>query len=385
MEPPKTVMILGGGLGGVVVARELRKRLPKHHRVVLIDREQHNVFAPSLPWLMVGLRDAATITRPLARLSRKGIEVRCGNVEGIDPVERIVTVSGERLHADYLVLALGAELSSDAIPGLAEAGHNFYSLAGAEAFCHALGSFRSGRVVVLTATPVYKCPAAPYEAAMLVAHACRARGLDEASRVDLYAAEEGPIMIAGPAVSAGVKQMVAMHGVTYHPDHQVTSVDPKTRRLNFANGAQVEFDLLAYVPPHLVPGVVRESGMATEGGWVAVDRHTLETRFPRVFAIGDVVSIPLTMGRSLPKAGVFAYGQAQVVARNIAQAIHGGSARARFDGHGECFIEVGGGSAGFGGGDFYAEPAPAVTVHRPGWHWHLAKVLLEKQWLYGRL
>ena len=193
------------------------------------------------------------------------------------------------------------------------------------------------------------------------------------------------MLVAGPDVSAGVKQMLAMHGVTYHPDYQLTSVDPTAKRLNFANGAHVGFDLLAYVPPHRVPVVVRESGLVGEGGWVSVDRHTLETRFPGVFAIGDVVSIPLALGKPLPKAGVFAHGEAEVVARNIARAITGKGSPARFDGHGECFIEVGGGSAGFGGGDFYAEPKPVVKLHGPGWHFHMAKVLLEKLWLHGRL
>ncbi len=381
----KCVIVLGGGISGVVAARELRRRLPRPHRVVLIDRELEHLFAPSLLWLMVGLRCAPDIKRPLAGLARKGIVVRCGDVESINPEDRIVTVSGEALEADYIVVALGAELVPDAVPGLAEAGHNFYTLGGAESFRRALGSLTSGRIVVLTAAPAYKCPAAPYEAAMLIAHECRRRGIRDEVQIDFYAAESGPMLVAGSDVSAGVKQMLAMHGVTYHPDHQLTSVDPSARRLNFANGAHVPFDLLAFVPPHRVPSVVREAGMVGESGWVSVDRHNLETRFPGVFAIGDVVSIPLAMGKPLPKAGVFAHGEAEVVARNIARAITGKGTQARFDGHGDCFIEVGGGSAGFGGGDFYAEPKPVVKLRAPGPHWHLAKVLLEKLWLHGRL
>jgi len=112
-------------------------------------------------------------------------------------------------------------------------------------------------------------------------------------------------------------------------------------------------------------------------GWVSVDRYTLETGFPRVYALGDVVSIPLTVGKPLPKAGVFAHGEGEVVARNIARAITGAGAAARFDGHGECFIEIGGGKAGFGSGNFYAEPKPMVTLRGPGWRWHIAKVLFE--------
>jgi sulfide:quinone oxidoreductase len=191
--------------------------------------------------------------------------------------------------------------------------------------------------------------------------------------------------VAGPEMSGAVNQLLEAKSIPYYPEHQVKAVDAAGRRLEFANGAQVDFDVLAYAPPHRAPRVVRESALAGETGWVSVDRHTLETRFPGVYAIGDVVSIPLKLGKPLPKAGVFAHGQAVVVAKNIAATIAGGNAAARFNGHGECFVEIGDGKAGFGGGDFYAEPKPNVTVRAPSWRWHLGKVLFEKSWLYLKL
>ncbi len=385
MSARKTIVILGGGVGGVVAARALRKLLPREHRVVLVDREREHLFAPSLLWLMVGDRDAASIKRPLKGLERKGIEVRLGEVEKIDPEARRVTVAGEALDADYLIVTLGAELAPELVPGLTDAGHNFYTLAGAESLRAALEATRKGRIVVLTAAPAYKCPAAPYEGALLIDAYLRKRGLREAVTIDVYAAEPGPMGVAGPEMSGAVKQLLEARGIPYHPEHQVTSVDAAARRLAFANGAAADFDLLAYVPPHRAPRVVRESPMASETGWVSVDRHTLETRFPGVYALGDVVSIPLKLGKPLPKAGVFAHGQAEVVAKNIAAAVLGRGATERFNGHGECFLETGNGEAGLGGGDFYAEPKPTVKVRTPSWRWHLGKVLFEKSWLYTKL
>lgn len=136
---------------------------------------------------------------------------------------------------------------------------------------------------------------------------------------------------------------------------------------------------------HRPPRVVRDSGLAAESGWVSVDRHTLETRFPAVYAIGDVVAIPLTLGKPLPKAGVFAHAEAEVVAKNIARIVTGQGAPQRFEGYGECFIEIGDGKAGWGGGNFYAEPKPEVALRMPSWRWHMGKVLFEKSWLYTKL
>lgn len=385
MSDAKTILILGGGVGGLVAARALRKRLPRRHRVVLVDRERDHVFAPSLLWLMVGQRQARSIQRPLERLRRKGIEVRLGEIEQIDPARRAVRVSGEELTADYVVVSLGAELAPESVPGLAQVGHNFYTLAGAESLRDALASLHRGRVVVLTAAPAYKCPAAPYEAALLIDGYLRKHGRRDGATVDVYAAEPGPMGVAGPEMSAAVKELLAGRSIPYHPEHQVTRVDVDARRLMFANGADAAFDLLAYVPPHRAPRVIRDSPLAGDTGWIAVDRHTLETRFPGVFAIGDVVSIPLAVGKPLPKAGVFAHGEAEVVAANIAAAIAGRTPGERFDGHGKCFIETGDGKAGFGGGDFYAEPKPIVTVHPPGRRWHLGKVLFEQSWLHTKL
>ncbi|MBI2568162.1 MAG: hypothetical protein HYV63_14125 [Candidatus Schekmanbacteria bacterium] len=206
----QTILVLGGGAGAVVTAVELRKTLAKNHRIVLVDREERHVFAPSLLWLMTGDRTAEKISRPLDRLARRGIEVERGEITSIDPVSRRVEVNGRVLEGSFLVVSLGAE---------------------------------------------------------------------------------------------------------------------------------------------------------------------------RVYAIGDVTGIPLKAGKPLPKAGVFAHRQASVVARNITQAITGRGETTSFDGHGECFVEVGDGRAGFGSGTFYAEPAPVVRMHRPGLRWHWGKVLFEKYWL----
>ena len=373
----RTVLVLGGGVGGVVAAHRLRRRLRSDDRVVIVDREAQHLFQPSLLWVVTGRRTPREIQRPLDRLARRGIEVLRGEITALDPERRRALVNGSEITADALVISLGADLDPGAIPGLAAGGHNLYSLDGALAIRDALAGSPGHRVVVLTAAPAYKCPAAPYEAAMLVNDIVRRRG----GAVTIYAAEPGPMATAGPEMSKAVRAMVEGSGIAYHPDHQVASVNAPDRVLNFANGASAGYDLLIYVPPHRAPAVLREAGLVAGTGWVAVDPHTLATPASGVFAIGDATGIPIPSGKLLPKAGVFANRQAEVVAENLAATWAGSEPRHRFDGVGACFIETGGGRAGYGSGDFYAAPMPRMRLRAPARRWHWGKVLFEKQWL----
>lgn len=382
MAQGKTILILGGGIGGIVAASRLRKSLSREHRVVLIEREEQCVFAPSFLWLMVGLRTRDKIFRSFDWLKQQGVERVRGEITRIDPTRREVEVNGLVLTGDYLVLALGAEFAPETIPGLTEAGHNFYSLEGAETLREARLGFRQGRMVILVSAVPFKCPAAPYEAAMLLEYDCRKRKLRDGIAIDVYTPEPGPMPVAGPEVSRQVRQMVEDKGIGYHPEHAVTRVEADARRIHFANGSTAEYGLLAYVPPHRAPRVVKEAGLTGESGWIPVDRHTLETRFPGVYALGDVAGVMLPMGKPLPKAGVFAHGEAEVVAANLIHAITGKGEPQRFDGHGECFLEVGDGKAGFGSGNFYAEPTPQVKLRPPSLALHLGKVAFEKFWLF---
>lgn len=376
---PKTILVLGAGIGGTTVATRLRRMLPAEHRVIVAEREASRPYQSSLLWLMNGSRSLASISRPLSRLARRGIEVVAGEVESIDPRGRSVTIAGCEITADYIVIALGAELAPEVVPGLAGAGYNLYTAAGAEGLRQVLPDFSQGRLAVLVASLPFKCPAAPYEAALLLEAQLRRSGVRDRVEIDIHTPEPGPMPSAGPEVSAQVRQMVESRGIRLHSGQAVTSVE--AGQLHFSDGSSAAFDLLAYVPPHRAPAVVREAGLCGESGWIPVDRHSLETTHPGVFAIGDVTTIPLAIGKPLPKAGVFAHNQAEVVAANIAAAILGRPGQRVFDGHGACFLEVGEGRAGFGGGNFYAEPQPEVRLRQPSVLFHLYKIAYEQYWL----
>ena len=377
----RTVVVLGGGSGGIVVARRLRRLLDRSDRVVIIEREATYRFAPSFLWVMTGARRPEQVGRDLARLGRHGIEVHRAEILEIDPEHRRIKTSEAELGYDALVVSLGAELAPDALPGFAEGAHNIYTLEGALHAGAALRRFEGGNVVVLVSRLPYKCPAAPYETALLAEAMLRRRGVRDRSRIDVYTPELLPMPTAGPVLGEALRGMLEERGIGFHPENSVERVDPKGGQIFLAGGERVMCDLLLGVPPHRAPQVVRDSALAGETGFVPVDPATLATTVEGVYAIGDVTTIPIAGGKFLPKAGVFAHAEAEVVAERVAAELGGRTSSATFDGRGACFVELGDGRAAYATGDFYAGEAPEVHLRRPGRRWHLAKVAFEKYWL----
>lgn len=381
----RTVLVLGGGVGGLVTANELRRRLHPADRVVVIERERQHLFQPSLLWMMVGRRRRDQIERPLHELLAPRVELVEAEVMSIEPAARRIDTTAGVFSGDALVVALGAEPDRDAVHGYREAALDFFSPDGAAACARALDSFEGGRVVVTVAALPYKCPAAPYEAALLLDDELRRRGLRARSEIDVYSPEPAPMPVAGPAMGAAVVDLMSAKGIRFHPGNRVERFEPDSHEVVLADGSRVGYDLLAGVPPHRAPAVVRESELAGDTGWVPVDRETLETRHEGVHAIGDVTTITLANGKPLPRAGVFAHGEALVVAREIVAALAGRPAAEAFDGAGYCWVEAGAGRAAFATGGFFAEPDPTLALRAPGRSWHAGKVLLERSWIGGRL
>lgn len=383
----KKIVILGGGVGGIVVANELRHKLPHEHKVVLVEKNSEHAFAPSFLWLMTGDRQADKITKPTHTLVRSGVEVIHAEVTGIDIPNRRITTTAQPLSFDYLIVALGAELAPELIPGLTESAFSFYTFEETRRLQQALAKFSGGDIALVVSALPYKCPGAPHEAAMLIADFFRREGLQNKVAVHLYTPEPQPMPVAGPQLGEAVKQMLTSKGIAFHPLHKLISVDSQNSTLSFDGKESARYDLLIAIPPHRGPRIVREAGLTNEAGWVPVDRSTLRTKYENVYAIGDITAISI-LGRwkpdvpmMLPKAGVFAHVQAEVVAHRIVDEISGIIPKSEFCGGGYCMLEAGEGLAGFAFGDFFAEPSPRLELRNIGRAWHLGKVLFEQWWL----
>lgn len=374
----KRVLILGGGLGGLMAASHLRRLLPREHDVVVVEKKETFSLCMMNLWLMTGERDSPQEgERELAELAKKGIEWVRGEVETLDPSGRTVQTSAGTLDADYLIVALGAERVPQAVPGFVEAALNLYEADGALNIREALADFRGGRIVVLVSRTPFSCPSAPYEAAFLIDDLLRKRGVRERAEVAVYTPEDQPMPVAGPAIGGALVQMLGERGIEYHWEQIPMKIDPSSRRVLFEL-EDTSFDLLVGVPPHTAPRPLRESGLLDASGWVPVDPTSLQTRYAGVFAIGDVTAIRLPIGMFLPKVGVFADGQARVVAENIAAEIGGGTETSQFNGYGFCYVEVGGGMAAYGAGNFYGLPGPRVTLEPPAERFRKEKEEIER-------
>jgi sulfide:quinone oxidoreductase len=356
------------------------------HRILVIERSATFSLGLSNLGLMNGERESVRqIQRDMAKLKRPGIEWIHAEVRGVDPEARTVETDAGTFFGDYLVLALGAELAPESIAGFAESAFNLYEADEAAALHDELERFEGGRIVVLVAGAPYRCPAAPYEAAMLVEAWTRDNGIRDQVEIDLYTPESIPMAVAGPAVGQALCSMMDDRRIVHHFDRQVTGIDKASRTLQFKE-EEATYDLLIGIPPHRAPPVLKQAGLIDASGYVPVhpqtlellsDPDTLEVHYPGVYAIGDVAAIRLLNSMLLPKAGVFAEGEAQVVAASIAAHINDESRPGVYDGHGFCYVDVGDGLAAYGAGNFYAYPGPRVILQDPSAEGRRAKLEYE--------
>ncbi len=372
----KRIVILGGGFGGITAALALRQALGPEHAVTLVDRRGEFLMGLRKLWMLVGRATRREGTRPLEALAGRGVQVRRAAVRAIDVRARTVTTDEGALPFDYLVVALGAEPRPDLIPGWSPAACNLYDADDVERIAPRIRGLREGRVHVAVLGVPYKCPPAPYEAALLLDDLFRRRGLRDGMEIQTSTVQPMSLPVAGPAACAQVEGQLARQGVGFAPNRRPLRLEGTA--VVYDSG-RVEADVLLAVPPHRPPAVVADSGLALRGEWIQVDPGTLRTSVDGIFAVGDVVDIPLATGMALPKAGVFAEQQAQVVAGQIAAEIAGTGSWAPFAGEGYCFIEVGGEQAAMVRGNFYASPAPQLEVTPPSAEAYRQKVEFERE------
>ena len=353
----KRVLILGGGFGGIATARRLKQKLGSEVQVVLVDRRETFMVGFRKSWALVGESTLEEGQKPINRLEGLGVQVLHDPVRVIEPKERAAYIADQRIDADALVIALGAELNTSAIQGFSEHTFNVYDPNDIPRAAEALNNFNGERLVIGIFGAPYKCPPAPYEMALLINDKLKARRLK--AKITVFTPQPMSLPVLGSVGCDLIESRLADNGIEFLPNHKSTGIE--AGGVVFAN-KRIPYDLLLGVPPHRPPAPVRESGLVGQSGWVEVNKHTLETSFPDVYAIGDVTQIMLANGKPLPKAGLFAEQMGEIVAERIASGFSGEEPTATFKGEGGCYLEVGGGQAMMVRGNFLAEPEPEVML-----------------------
>lgn len=377
----KTIVILGGGMGGIVAARDLRKHLGNDHRIILIDKNTFHTFQPSYLWITIGWRTPAAITKPFSALQNYGIEFLNACVLNIDIDLKKVETDRGYVSYDYLVVALGAEIETPFIFNPQTAVYTFYTFEQAVELSKIIPTFDGGTIAIVLSDINYKYPLAPYDAALLISSFYSKRGRTDI-HMKIFSPEPIPFPCAGSENSRHINSILHQHNIEFFANHKMNQLDIASKKIVFSNSNSASYDLLIGIPSYKASDVLSKSKLSDASNWIRVDKHSLQTIHPQIWSIGDNTIIELSNGYTLPKAGIFANNQAEIVAFNIAQEINGNAQRKMFSGYGFFFIETGSGRASYLHGNFFTEPNPSLSWIEPNVTLHWGKVVLEKYWLW---
>ena len=347
------VVVLGAGFGGLEITTILSERMGDRLDLTLIDKSDSFYFGFSKLDIIFGRRPAKSVKISYDRIVKPGVIFRQESITAIDPITRRISTQSGTYDADVLVIALGADYNISATPGLSEAGNEFYSFHGAERLRKMLPTFKKGNAIVGVAGFPFKCPPAPSEVALLLDEYLTRHGVRKNCSISLVVPFELPVP---PSYGTSKALLKSFHEkkIKYVPEMMVGSIDPAHKLVVLDDGSELPFDLFLGIPEHCVPKVVEESGMVFDE-WIPVDKNNLKTRFPNVYAIGDVTSV------GTPKAGIFAEGAARIAAESIIAGYNGYELSQGYDGAGSCYVEFGEGKVGRVDVDFFSNPNPTGT------------------------
>ncbi len=388
----KKILILGGGFGGLCISNILRQNLDATNEIIVIDKKDYFMMGLTNLWVLDGRRTLEDSRIPLSNLESKDIKYIHDIVIMIDVKSKIIKTLNHRvpINYDFLVIALGSELTTDVIPGFNKYnGFNLYDEENIPCLRKKILSLEKGRIAIAIMGIPYKCPPAPYESAFIIDKLLRNNvNRREKIEIDIYFPSKVPLPVAGEQPNSDLISLLKRQDINMFPNFSLEKVD--SNYLQFNNKQKKDYNILIGIPLHFLPSVLSTSGLVEkEGSWIPVDKFTLKTKFSDVFAIGDVTEIKINDAVSLPKAGIFAEGQARSVASQIINKIITNTEESnnivKFDGTGFCFMDTGNEKAGFIDTNFYNKDGPITILKEPSIQYYEQKISFEsqriKEWL----
>ena len=334
----KKVVILGGGVGGTIVANQVARQMNSDIKkgtlevTVITDSEQH-VYQPMFLYVAFDQVIPGEAKKPEREILDRHIKMVVGSADRVDQDKKTVMMTdGTAVPYDYLVIATGSRPAPEQVAGLPEGGHLFYTEEGALKLRQALHDFEGGRIVITVGVP-HKCPVAPLEFTFMLKDWLQAKGLGQKTEI-VYTYPIGRLHSLEPvarwAAPVFEDQKIESH-IFFNPEQ----VDPAKKTITSLEGETLDYDLLVAIPPHTGQDVIGRSALGDAGKWIPTERTSLRMKGSEdIFVLGDATDLPIS------KAGSTAHFEADVVAANIVNLLNGGLGSIRYDGKVFCFIET---------------------------------------------
>lgn len=371
----KRVVLLGGGVGGSMVANQLARQMKSEIlagevEVTVVNESEVHVYQPYFLYMAFDQAVPADAKRPERTVLNHLVKLQIGHAERVDRERNaVIMADGSEIPYDYLVIATGSRPAPETIQGLVDGGHLFYTEEGALKLRDALHDFKGGRIVVTVSVP-HKCPVAPVEFTLMVRDWLNTHGMQD-SEV-LYTYPIGRLHSLEPVAHWADNVFQERH-IDSKTFFNLEAVYPEKKTVTSLEGETVNYDLLVAIPPHMGQDVIARSELGDAGNWIPTNRYSLQMEgADNIYVLGDATNLPIS------KAGSTAHFEADVVANNLINRLRGGHGSIRYDGKVFCFIEAGNDEATYITFDYQHPPKPQA----PNELIHLYKLAFNKMyWL----
>jgi sulfide:quinone oxidoreductase len=358
------ILIVGGGMGGTILANNLARRLSGEMRsgkvrLTMLSASERHMYQPGLLYLAVGRMTSDELYRDQASLLEPGIEFH------VDPVEEfrldqneVKTKSGKMFGYDIMAIATGSRPTPEEIPGLAESAEQFYTEETALKMFKRLRTFEGGKVVIAVGVP-HKCPMAPLEITFMLHDYFKDRGLLDKVKLH-YTYPIGRVHSLENVAKWAAPEMDRL-GISYETLFNLKEVDGGKKIVKSEEGTETDYDLLISIPAHRGMEVIEKNSLG-QRGWIPTHRHRLNMEGrDNVFVLGDTTNLPIS------KAGSTAHFEAEALGENIAAIVKLGAPVRDYDGKVFCFIEAGKDRATYAMFDYQNPPQPRAPTRAVHW------------------
>lgn len=337
----KTLLILGAGTGGTMVANKMAEHLDlQEWQIIIVDRDEKHYYQPGFLFIPFDIYSPTDVVKPKRNFLPPQVEIIFSDIEIIEPDDnRVRLTNNQVINYDYLVVATGSRIFPEETDGLKDgAWHknifDFYTIEGATALNRFLKFWKGGRMVVIIAEMPIKCPVAPLEFLFLADWFFHQRSIRE--KVEIVFATPLPGAFTKPRASSVLGDMLDNKGIMLEADYNIMEVDPTKQLIRSYDEREINYDLLVTIPTNMGDEVIERSGMGDELNFVPVDKFTLQSnKWENVWVIGDAGNTPTS------KAGSVAHFMLDVLLENMLRHMEGLEPLPSFDGHANCFIESG--------------------------------------------